>query len=548
VRALVILLLASAALAQDLSVRQTVASGYDVADWKLLDLNSNGSKEVLLVGGDGSIKTWLTENGRLAKSPTGALVLPNPTRTLLAWEKIINNGDAAQLVALSPKGAVVYRVDERGVFRKEPELLARRAQFKLRVSEPTFAGIAQDINQDGKLDLIVPGPKKTEVWIHTAQGFRRTARIAVEIDRWDAMDSAALSDDLATSFRIPHLRTGDVNGDGRPDLLVKSGRVRSFHLQREDGSFPEGPDVTLDLRIFRDTTPKAALRPGRTLAGGDRQRYESRDLDGDGIPDYVIAHRRKVWVFHGNKDKPQFTKPTTVLKVSHDITVMLLLKLDKDEFPDLLILKVQVPSAAGFVAGLVGGLEIEADALGYASEKGRGFARSPGWRSTITIQVPSLTKILKDPGKIIDRFEQAGRKFRTHSFADLNGDGIDDTLLRSEDGRQIEFWKGSQKLAMLDLALDFTGSVRRVLFEDENKTWDIDRLLEFIGSLAAKRTETLTGGRKPDAVIELRDPRRFDFMNFATGDIDGDGKEEIVVRYAPGGSTHRPIFDVVELK
>jgi hypothetical protein len=548
VRALVLLLLAAAAPAQEFRIRQTVAPGYDIADWKLLDLNANGRKEILLIGGDGSIRTWLTDNGALLKKPSGDLVLPDPTRTLLAWERIIHNGDAAQLIAMSPKGSAVYRVNERGIFRNEPEILARRARFKLRVNEPVFAGIAQDINNDGKLDLVVPGPEKTEVWIHTEKGFRRTARISVEIDRWDAMDAGALSDDLSTSFRIPHLRTGDVNGDGRPDLLVKSGRVRSFHLQREDGTFPEEPDVTLDLRIFKDTTPKAALRPGRTLAGGDRQRYESKDLDGDGIPDYVIAHRRKVWVFHGNRDKPQFTKPTTVLKVSDDITVMLLLKLDEDAYPDLLILKVQVPSAAGFVAGLVGGLEIEADALGYASEKGKGFARTPGWRSTITIQVPSLTKILKDPGKILDRFEEAGRKFRTHQFADLDGDGTEDTLLISEDRKKVEYWKGTRRIAMLDLAIDFSGSVRKVLFEDENRTWDIERLLKFIGGLATKRTDTLTGGREPDAVFELRDRKNYDFMNFVSGDLDGDGREEIVVRYAPGGRTHRPIFDIVELK
>ena len=54
------------------------------------------------------------------------------------------------------------------------------------------------------------------------------------------------------------------------------------------------------LEIFKDTTPRADLRPGRIWAGSDRTRYLSRDLDNDGVPDYVIAHRRKVWVFHGN--------------------------------------------------------------------------------------------------------------------------------------------------------------------------------------------------------------------------------------------------------
>jgi len=542
-----LLLAALPAAAQTFETRQSASPGYDVAEWKVMDLDGDGADEVLLVGGKGSVRTWLADGGKLAKAPVGDLRLAEPERTLLAWEPVLGNG-ARQLVALSPKGAVAFSCDGRGVFGKESAALAPRARFRLRVHDPRFAGFVQDVNSDGRPDVVVPGPERTEVWINKKGGFRRTARIRVEIDRWDAMDADALSDDLATSFRIPHLRTEDVNGDRRPDLLVKSGRVRAFHLQAEDGGFPNEPDVKLDLRIFRDTTPKASLRPGRTLAGGDRQRYESRDLDGDGIPDYVIAHRRKVWVFHGNEEKPQFTNPTTVLKVSDDITALLLVELDDDPYPDLLILKVQVPSAAGFVAGLVAGLEVEVDALGYASEKGRGFARSPKWRSTITLKVPSLTKILKDPGDLLERIEAAGRKFRVRRAADLDGDGVDDTLLVKEDGSGIEYWKGSGKTAEARGAIDFGATVRKLLFEDENREWDLERVLEFVRGLANQRTEELTGGRPADAAFDFRDGGKFDYMDFSTGDIDGDGKAEVLVQYAPGGRTHRPLFDVVELR
>ena len=379
-----ILLLVAVARGQSFVKVETVAPGLDVADWKLLDLNANGAVEILLIGGKGEVRTWRLDkqSGRMEKRPRGKLVLPDSDRTLLAWEKLLPDLPRPQLITLSPKGAHAYLADEFGVFAVKPRLLARRAKFKLRVNDPLFAGVVQDINSDGQLDIVVPGAERTEVWIRDGKRFRRTARIAVEIDRWDSVDGQALSDSLTTSFRIPNLRTQDVNGDGRPDLLVRSGRKRSFHLQAEDGSFPAEPDVRLDLRIFRDTTPAASMRPGRTLAGGNSQRYESRDLDGDGIPDYVIAHRRKVWVFHGNKVRPQFTKPTTILKVSDDITAMVIANLDDDKYPDLLLLKVQVPSAAGIVAGLVGGLEIDASALGYANDGERGFSRTPEWRST----------------------------------------------------------------------------------------------------------------------------------------------------------------------
>jgi hypothetical protein len=551
----VLLLLLAAARAQSPGTAsfETIATDapeLDVADWKLLDLNGNGRTDILLLGGRGELRTWLfdSKTSRMETKPRGDLVLPEPARTLLAWEKVLEEGDAPQIVALSPQGAMAYLPDGNGVFGAKKKMLASRARFKLRVNDPLFAGVVQDINRDGKLDIVVPGADFTEVFIRSGDSFLRTARIAVEIDRWDATEDGALSNTLSSTFRIPNLRTQDVNGDGRPDLLVKSGRIRSFHIQREDGSFPADPDVTLNLAIFKDTTPSASLRPGRTLAGGDSQRYESRDLDGDGIPDYVIAHRRKVWVFHGNKDKPQFTQPTTILKVSDDITALLITKLNDDDYPDLLLLKVQVPSAAGLVAGLVGGLDIDASALGYANEGGRSFGRTPEWRSTITLQIPSLTKVLKDPGSFLEKFDEAGRKFRVRQFANLNGDKFDDTLLLSEDKRRIDYWPGVRAQDDSAELVDFEKTIRRILFEDENKTWDLDRILEFISGLAERRTNELTGGRAAAASIELRDPKRFDFMDFATGDLDGDGRDELVIRYAPGGRTHRPIFDVIRLK
>ena len=48
-------------------------------------------------------------------------------------------------------------------------------------------------------------------------------------------------------------------------------------------------------------------------------------------------------------------------------------------------------------------------------------------------------------------------------------------------------------------------------------------------------------------MLELRDPEKFDLMDFVAGDLDGDGKEELIVRYAPGGLTNRPLFDIIRL-
>src|SRR5690606_26980353 len=125
----------------------------------------------------------------------------------------------------------------------------------------------------------------------------------------------------------PQPDTEDLDGDGRRDLISRDGSRWSFHLQRADGTF--APPVTVDLEQFQDTTPRATIELGATAVLGDRQLLQRGDLDGDGIADFVIVHRRKVWTFQSGRDGPQFTRARTQV-TAEDTTAMLLVDLDED--------------------------------------------------------------------------------------------------------------------------------------------------------------------------------------------------------------------------
>lgn len=548
--AILLLLLAAMAPAAGLAVSQTIRPPFYVAAWRLTDVNNDGRGDLLMIGSHGEVRVWMADpaTGRLEPEPRGTLVLPDPRHTLVALADVLGEGGPPQLVTVSPNGALAYPVTPDGAFASQGRLLARRARFKLRTNEPRFAAIAQDINNDGTPDLVVPGSEKTEIWLNRGAKLRRAARISVEVDRADRTDGDELSDRLRGSFRIPRLRTDDVNGDGRPDLLVKTGRTHAFHMQRDDGSIPPEPDVVLDLRIFRDTTPKAELRPGSILAGSDKARFQSRDLDEDGIPDYVIAHRRKVWVFHGNGNRPQFVDPTTILKVSDDVTALLIVNLDEDKYPDLLLFKVQIPSVAGIISGLVSSMEIDISALGYRNEGGRRFGRSPAWRSELTVRIPPITRIMKDPSALLSRFEQIGRKFRPRRVADLTGSGKGDVLLMNEDGTRFDIWLGAAQGKETADVIEVESTIREVIFDDPDKTWDIDRLFSFANSIAEQRNSSLTDGRAPDTSYPLRPGTGFLLLDFQLGDLDGDGKAGLVLRYVPYDAAAMPIFDIVRWK
>jgi hypothetical protein len=536
-------------------VRASLTVGQHLADWRLVDLDGSPGSELFVVLADGAIETIRFEKDASKAPQRGSGRLADPSHCAITFASFAGSGPPDLLIG-SPRGVERVSAASGGVFSGEPRMIAPRAKLRLRTGEPRFAPLTQDVNGDGRTDLVVPSGDALEVWIQaiatgpaagsaTEPTFTKAASVKVRIASSVSTDAALLSDDLTSSITIPALSMSDVNGDGRADLLVEDGQKRAFHIVRESGAIPTQPDVSVELGIFRDTTPAAELVPGRTLAGSDDAVYESRDLDSDKIPDYVIAHRRKVWVFHGTKDGPQFTQPSTILKAADDVTALLVLDLDEDTKPDLLLIKVQVPSIAAILRGLVAEWSVDIDAIGYKNDGQRAFETTPKWRNTISFQVPSILSVLKDPDEIVQRFEGVGKKFRQPCEGDFDGDGAVDLALVTEDRSRLEVWRGERGLEQK--LLESSESVlRRLLFEDENSTWDLERLLEWIANFSDRRIGILTGGREPSAEFALRDASAWRLGTLDAADVDGDGSVEIVLQYDALPLDVNSSFDVID--
>ncbi len=519
---------------------QVIEPELSVSDWKLVDLDGDGPTELLVLGMRGEVRVWRRrpEADLLADEPIGTLVLSDPEHSAVGLWKAPDGKQ--RLGVIDPSGLRWFGLGESGAYEAEAVLgRQRRARFGLRIGRPRFLDILQDVDGDGAIDLVLPSGRSCELWLSEDRApsgevpgvptFRRGPEVVLRIGRESSARTERLSDFLQASFVIPRLDLQDVNGDGRSDLLVQDGELRQFHLQGESDGLPAEPTVVLDLSIFRDTTPPATVRPGRTLAGSDSARLEIADLDGDEIPDYVIAHRRKVWVFHGSAVGPQFQKPTSILKVSDDVTALLLPHLDDDPWPDLFLLKVQVPTLATLILGLLTEWEVDITALGYASEEGKTFAKRPGWRGELSVTLPSIVTILKDPESIIQRFEQVGQRFQETRRGDFDGDRSSDRLLIAAEAGRLDLWRGAAESG--DPAEAFESLLRRVFFEGEKSSWSLDEVLGLLEQLADERSARLTGGRPADASGNLRDPEAFAAIDFEIGDIDGDRRDELMVVY-----------------
>jgi hypothetical protein len=534
--------------AQSLERIQTLAAGFPISDHRLVDVDADGRVDLLLVAADGRVRVHRHDGKQFSEEMNVTLTLPRADHALVAWADVLGRG-RPQLVVANPDGVVAFAPTADGHLGGDGVVLSRRARFRLRTGQPTFAEFLRDLNGDQRLDLVMPEGERCGLWLQTAGedgaiGFREAGSIPVQLGHGRSIAAKALSDRLQESFTIPQLMIRDQNGDGRPDLMVVEGQRRGFHLQNDDGTLPEQPTVVLDLELFKDTTPPASIVPGRTLAGGDQAQQSSRDLDGDGIPDWVIAHRRKVWVFHGGSKGPQFAEPTAVFRVHDDVTALLLVNLDADQRPDLLVLRVQVPTVASLLLGLLGEWDVEIAALGYRNGDGKKFLPDPAWRSTTTIRLPSLLSVIRDPQAIVGKFTDVGKEFRWALSGDLDGDGHGDALVVSEDETVCEVWRGSaeQDRSLGKVTLD--GTLRDVLFQQQDKVWTIDRLLEWLRGMAEQRVARLSRNEPAQARMSLRSSDGFTLLDLQLVDLDGDGSAELVLRYETraGGEAH---FDVV---
>jgi hypothetical protein len=528
-------------------VQATLESPFGRASYRVADLGGDGDDELVLVGRDGRVAVYdhPAEGAEpLVALPGGSLELADPLETLIALAPL-SGGPGIELVELGPRGLAARGFGPRDPEElhgwREPVQLSRTARLRLRVGAPTFADFVRDVNRDGRLDVVVPAGEQCELWLQgtgegpTAEGqpgpgvvLRRAATIAVELERWGNRDPSALSFTLESSFSIPDVQTRDLNGDRRPDLLVTQGEQRAFHLQAADGSYPERASVVLDLGIFRDTARTDGLKLGQPLSIEAGATFEIRDLDGDRIPDYVIAHGRKVWVFLGSGAGPQFHQPASILRSAEDVTALSVLELDSGAAapaPDLLLVKVQVPTVAVLVRALVSEWDIQISAAGYRNAGKGTFETLPAWKSSLKLRLPSIVRILRDPAAIVRQLETVESRFRGATAADLDGDGARDLVFIAEDGARLDLWLGRGA----PQGIDAEEKLRELLFGEAERVYDLDRAMQWLASVADQRTAAQTGGRPPDASARLRAGARLSAVE--VGDFSGTGRQLLALGY-----------------
>jgi hypothetical protein len=516
-----------------LEQRADLVLPFELADHRIVELGGAPGAELVLVGRRGELRSWNLRSGELK----GNLQLSTPARTLLSYARVSSDEPHERVLVLDERGVRALRTDAEGVIQEAHDELSKRVRWTLHSGVPRFVDFAPDLNQDGSAELVAPRGNRMEIWRRMPQTgaateqYDRIAAVEIAPRRSRSTNASIASDTLFDEYDIPALKLLDQNGDGRKDLWVMSEERGAWHIFGPNGEIPSEPTVSVDFSLYQDS-PASEQDTLSAEAFALQQPLTARDLDGDGVLDFAIARGRKVWIYPGTPQGPQFERPSAILRSAQDISAMIFAPMDADELPDLLLVRVIKPGVGTLIQGLLAEWEVQIDALAYPNQGKGTFAREPSRRATILVRLPPILDVLKNADKLIARFVTALRNLRTPIEGDYDGDGKTDIALLFDDveakERRVELWLAVK--GQLDpAALDQETLLRTLIFDTEDKLWTVDRTLDWLGGLGKGIAKELHGNRPPDGIhrFDAADTLRIESAQAA--DLDGDGRDELVL-------------------
>lgn len=323
-------------------------------DFTIADLNNDGLLDIVRAG-ESNLSIFFQKPGRIFP-PVSDQRVSFPVGTWLVDIGNVSVAPGLEIITMSDEGVIVRAMGEDGLYGK-PQKMLDDTLYLASVGRNLFArrrwpcpwNFCLDANGDGLDDIFIPQLDKVLLIIQEPQGvfekrFNLKMPVIVEVA------TGPLSGESLTSLastRTPYLWTGlqapsievrDINGDGRPDVVL--GEVFGY-LQDANGNFPESDNHPTERIRTNERQPKDVLE----LVN------EYVDVNGDGIIDRVSQYRPwstgamksdvKIWFGDGKRNlfdiDPDKDRPDNKVVGENFLFEAQLVDLDGDGALDILM-------------------------------------------------------------------------------------------------------------------------------------------------------------------------------------------------------------------
>jgi hypothetical protein len=452
----------------------------------------------------------------------------------------LDKDGADEVVALHRSGVdrFVFDAKTKRFVRQKPALVeGQRGIPFLHLAREDFL---YDVDADGDRDIAFPVNGRVYVYAQEEGKFVRrgeveTARAAVQL----RSGAPHLGGSASARIEIPRLRVAKRGSQSVIEVKLGDGRT----LRSNEGASVLAGEYSITSG-GEDKLAPFKKRHGIELKNNESLQAIVEDLDGDGAGDYTIVFQNRIWVYRGNAKGIDFERaPDQLVKVATaDRVSALLLPLDADRRPDLVLFKYQVPSVARIVAALAIGLRSEIEVIGYVNNGDPVFSRSPAYRSTFVVKVPPLLQLLGELEELVERFRQVTRPLQGLTSGDFDGDGRQDVLRLV--GEQMEIYRSQpEDPPLIDLSAasgrQLLGNfglyklVQRTLFEKPRREVSIEGAFALANDVVATMQSATTLGREPIQRIAVPAAAAKRVDQILTQDIDGDGRDDIILYVEP---------------
>ena len=375
-----------------------------------------------------------------------------------------------------------------------------------------------DLNGDRQPDLSLPVGDSIHLWMGNKEGFVRGPNLGA-LSSLNLNTGNGLMSSVGRRLVVPRLNPEDVSGDGRPDLVVNDGSSVRQYVSNA-GGFPAEPTRTLDLSRFRADISNLKVDLGN-LTRSVKYLVQDKwaDLDGDGDLDVMILADGMVRVFLGDQEGVDLSQGKPPLKVRGNVFYIYAARIDKDDIPDLVLVRVEDLGVGTLLKAALFSWEINFDFLVFRGRGDGRFETRVFRERQATLQGDSLLSVYKDEK---DQFSALRRKIVR--MCDSDGDGHRTDLVTLESDGTLQVW--------YDLVSDESvlhGAIEKFLQQTLAGDGELDVDISTLTQWTLGRTSAMTSvaeGVKPDIKIKLADWNEPHAMTVR--DFDGDGREEIL--------------------